>query len=57
MPRDRSIEETRLRLQMIAAALKRMVDDADDIEEHLVGAKLADGLVETERRLADIKGS
>jgi hypothetical protein len=57
MPRDRSIEETRLRLQMIAATLKRLVDDADDIEEHLIGAKLADGFDQTKRRLADIERS
>jgi hypothetical protein len=57
MPRDRSIEETRLRLQMIAATLKRLVDNADDIEEHLIGAKLADGFDQTKRRLADIDRS
>jgi hypothetical protein len=54
MPGDRSIEETRLQLKTIAAALEQLVDTADNMGEHLIGAKLAESFDHTSLRLSEI---
>lgn len=51
MAGDRSIEETRSRLNAIWDALDRIMKEADEIEEHLISAVICDGRHHTEQRL------
>ena len=54
MERDRGIETARAQLNAIRSTLEELLRVADDAEEYLLGAKLADSQMYVVSRLADL---